>query len=127
MTARRRPGSRAVETTSTGLFSAQTSRGSASDRPPVDLHPAVAVDVAGGIGDDLAADADPAGGDQLLGAPPRGDAAVGQVLGEAHAANAARELLGALLARLEQALAQLGLDLRGRVEARRRPGARRGR
>ena len=57
VTARRRPGSLAVETTPAGLFTAQTSRGSGSTGAPSTSTPLALVHVAGRVGDDLAADA----------------------------------------------------------------------
>ena len=52
--------------------------------PPVHKHLRVLADVAGRVGHDLAADRDPAGGDDLLGRAAGGDAAVGEVTRQAH-------------------------------------------
>src|SRR3954454_7332276 len=52
--------------------------------PGVDADGHRAVDVARGVGDDLAAHPHPPVGDQGLRRAPRGDAGMGQVLGEPH-------------------------------------------
>jgi 23S rRNA (adenine2503-C2)-methyltransferase len=72
-------------------------------------HVGVVVDVARGVADDLAADGHPPGGDEELGLAPRGDAGVGEVLGEAHGAlSMAPILLGMDLAALDATLAAAG-------------------
>ena len=76
----------AVETTPAGLLhrvarAARPRRARrAVDRAPASCSP----HVARRVGDDLAVDAHAPGGDQRLGGAPRGDAGVGEELGEAH-------------------------------------------
>ena len=60
-----------------------------ADRSPVDLHPALELDVARRVRDHLAAHPHPPGGDQRLGLAARGDSGVGEVLCEPHAAKLA--------------------------------------
>ena len=57
-----------------------------ADRPAVDRDRVAAVDVARRVAHDLAADGHAPVEDELLGGAPRGDAGVGEVLGEAHGA-----------------------------------------
>ena len=64
----------------------RTRRSAPGERAPVDAHALSLADVARRIEHALAVDAHAPGGDQLLGGAARGDAGVGEVLGEAHAA-----------------------------------------
>ncbi len=56
----------------------------ATERLAVDLDAVALVHIAGGIPYELAVDAHAPGDDQRLGGPSRGDAGMGEVLGEAH-------------------------------------------
>ncbi len=56
----------------------------ARERLPVDLDAIALVDVARRVAHELAVDAHAPGDDQRLGGAPRGDAGMGEVLGEAH-------------------------------------------
>ncbi len=51
---------------------------------PVDLDAVALVHIAGRVAHQLPVDAHAPGDDQRLGGPPRGDASVGEVLGETH-------------------------------------------
>ena len=78
----------AVETTPAGLLRRRR-RGARPRARPARRRRATSlalVDVARRVGDDLAVDAHPPGAQMLLGGAARGDARVGEVLGEAHAA-----------------------------------------
>ena len=92
------------------------------DRLPVDRDRVAVADVARRIAHDLAADRDAAGEHELLGGAARGDAGVGEVLGEAHAA----ATIGAVdLALLDTTLADWASppSARARSGAGRRTGA----
>ena len=78
----------AVETTPAGLFTAQTSCASTPTGLPSTRTSSSSPTSRAGSVTTFAADRDPPVGDDLLGLPPRGDAAVGEVLGEAHAVRA---------------------------------------